>query len=254
MLTAAVLVSLAGLLVGSFLTVLAHRLPAGENFVTGRSKCPQCGATITARDNIPVVSWLLLKGRCRNCGNPISVKYPLAEIATALLYLGTLLILGTEDIPLLALGLVFVTILVAVTLTDLEYRLIPNVIVAIGALIALAVVIATGTGDLTERLIAAVAGGGFLFIVAFLYPRGMGMGDVKLVAMMGLYLGSALAPALLVAFAAGALVGIAMIARHGGEARKRAVPFAPFLALGGVVGLWAGDSLVRWYTDTFFGA
>ncbi len=112
----------------------------------------------------------------------------------------------------------------------------------------------TDPSTLDERAIAAVAAGGFLLVVALLYPRGMGMGDVKLAAMMGLYLGRAVAPALLIGFAAGALVGIAMMARHGSAARKRAIPFGPFLALGGIVGLWAGDEIVDWYVDTFFSA
>ena len=143
-------------------------------------------------------------------------------------------------------------VLVAVTLTDLERRIIPNAIVAAGAIAALVIALATDPSGLPERLLAAALGGGFLLVVALAYPRGMGMGDVKLVAMMGLYLGRALAPALIVGFASGALVGLALIARHGAEARKRAVPFGPFLALGGVVGLWFGSSLIDWYTGAFF--
>ena len=195
---------------------------------------------------------MLLRGRCRACSAPISARYPLTELALGALFAGTALALGTDDGGELALGLVLCAVLVAVTLTDLERRIIPNAMVAAGAIAALVIALATDPSGLPERLLAAALGGGFLLVVALAYPRGMGMGDVKLVAMMGLYLGRALAPALIVGFASGALVGLALIARHGAEARKRAVPFGPFLALGGVVGLWFGSSLIDWYTGAFF--
>ena len=243
----------AGMIVGSFVTVIAHRVPRGEQFVTGRSRCPSCDAQIAAYDNLPVVSWIALRGRCRACGARISPRYPLTELGLGLLWAVTYLVIGDENLTELALGLVFCAVLVTITLTDLEQRLIPNKIVLAGALAAVAIAL-TDPPSLGERGIAAVAAGGFLLVVALLYPRGMGMGDVKLAAMMGLYLGRAVAPALLIAFAAGALVGIAMMARHGSTARKRAIPFGPFLALGGVVGLWAGDEIIDWYVDTFFSA
>ena len=253
MLASAVLAFVSGALIGSFVTVVAHRVPRGEGIVTGRSRCPHCGKTIAAYDNIPIVSWLLLRGRCRACGAPISARYPLTEASLGALFAGTVLALGTDDAGELVLGLVLCTVLVAITLTDLERRIIPNAIVLAGALAGVAIVLAFGLGDLEQRAIAVLVSGGALFLLAFAYPRGMGMGDVKLVAMMAIYLGRAIAPALLVGFASGALVGVALIARHGGEARKRAVPFGPFLALGGVVGLWFGDDIVDWYLDTFTG-
>jgi leader peptidase (prepilin peptidase)/N-methyltransferase len=243
----------AGLLLGSFVTVLAYRVPRHESFVTGRSRCPGCGAQIAAYDNIPVVSWLLLQGRCRSCGDRISARYPLAELSLGLLYLGTVLVLGTGDAGKLALGLVLCTLLVAVTLTDLERRIIPNALVIAGVIVAIPLLAIADPGALPSHLIAAAVAGGLLFLIALAYPRGMGMGDVKLVMMMGLYLGRSVAPALLVAFAAGALVGLAMIARHGSDARKSAIPFGPFLAFGGVVGLWFGDAMASWYLDTFTG-
>jgi len=242
-----------GLLLGSFVTVIAHRVPRGEGFVTGRSRCPTCEAQIAAHDNIPVVSWLALRGRCRSCSEPIPARYPLTELALGLLYVGTVLVLGTADLAELALGLVLCTVLVAITLTDLEQRIIPNSIVLAGTVIGLALAGVADPGSLPERLIAAGAAGGFLFLVAFAYPQGMGMGDVKLVAMMGVYLGSAVVPAMLVAFGAGAAVGAVLIARAGAAARKRAIPFGPYLALGGVVGLWLGDPIIAWYTNTFMG-
>ena len=242
-----------GLLVGSFVTVLAHRVPRGEGFVAGRSRCPACRAQIAAYDNVPVVSWLLLRGRCRSCGEHISARYPLAEVAVALLYAATVLIIGTEDVAALVSGLVLCTVLVAITLTDLERRVIPNRIVAAGAIAAVTIAAVGDPSELPERLAAGAIAGGVLFAVSLAYPHGMGMGDVKLVAMMGLFLGSAVAPAVLLGFAAGAVVGLMMIARHGAAARKQAIPFGPFLALGGVVGLWWGPEIVDWYVSRFFG-
>ena len=250
----AALAFVGGALLGSFVTVLAHRVPRGEGFVTGRSRCPACGAEIAARDNVPIVSWLLLGGRCRNCGEGISRRYPLTEAGLGLLWAATVLIVGTDDAGELVLGLAFCTVLVAITLTDLELRLIPNAIVGAGALAGIAIVLGFGLGDLGQRGLAVAIAAGALLLVALAYPRGMGMGDVKLVAMMAIYLGRAIAPALLIGFAAGSAVGIALIARHGSAARKQAVPFGPFLALGGVIGLWVGDDLVDWYLDTFTGA
>lgn len=239
-----------GLLIGSFLTVVAHRLPRGESIVGGRSRCPACRAQIAAYDNLPLFSWVLLRGRARCCGAAISPRYPLTELATGLLFALTALVLW-EDAAGLALGLVFVTMLVAITLTDLERRIIPNKILIAGALAALAIAAVADPGSLPERAIAAAAAGGLLLAAALAYPRGMGLGDVKLAATMGLFLGRDVAPALFVALLAGSLVGLALIARHGTEARKRAIPFGPFLALGGVVGLLSGNELIEWYLGTF---
>jgi leader peptidase (prepilin peptidase)/N-methyltransferase len=252
MASVAVLLFVLGCVFGSFITVVAHRVPRGESFITGRSRCPNCGAQVAARDNIPVVSWLLLRGRCRGCGASISVRYPLTELGLGALWAVTYLVLEDGDEAQLALGLVLCALLVTITLTDLDRRVIPNVIVGFGAIVAVAVVAATDAGELPERLLAAAIAGGILFVVALAYPRGMGMGDVKLVAMLGLYLGRAVAPAVLIGLLAGAVVGAVMIARHGAAARKQAIPFGPFLAMGGVIGLWAGDEIVDWYLDEFF--
>jgi leader peptidase (prepilin peptidase)/N-methyltransferase len=249
----ALIAFVAGAFAGSFVTVLAHRVPQGEGFVAGRSRCPECGAQIAAYDNVPIVSWLLLRGRCRGCGAPISARYPLTEAGLGAVWAGTVLALGTDDTGELVLGLVLCAVLVAITLTDLELRIIPNAFVLAGAVAGIAIVLGFDLGDLDQRAIAVAAAGGAFLLIALAYPRGMGMGDAKLVAMMGIYLGRSIAPAVLVGLLAGSVVGVAMIARHGSEARKSAVPFGPFLALGGVVGLWFGDDLVDWYLDTFTG-
>jgi len=153
----------------------------------------------------------------------------------------------------LALGLVFVATLAAITLTDLEQRIIPNRILLVSALIGVAIAAAVDPGSLPERGLAALAAGGLLLLTALVYPKGMGMGDVKLAALMGLYLGSAVAPALLIGFLVGALVGVGLILRDGAAARKQGVPFGPFLALGGLCGLLAGNQIIDWYLSTFLG-
>jgi len=247
---ALVLAFLGGLIFGSFLTVVAHRVPRGESVVGGRSHCPHCGAQIAAYDNVPVFSWLVLRGRSRCCGEPISPRYPLTELALAVLWTATVAVLWNDPVEI-ALGLVFVFTLLAVTLTDLERRVIPNKILLVAAIAGVLIAAIGDPSSLPERLLAAIAAGGVLFLVVLAYPRGMGLGDVKLTALMGLYLGRNVAPAVLVALLLGSIVGLAMIARHGAAARKQAIPFGPFLAIGGVVGLLAGDQLVDLYLSTF---
>jgi leader peptidase (prepilin peptidase)/N-methyltransferase len=235
-----------GLIAGSFVSAVAHRVPRGISIAGARSKCPSCGATIAAYDNVPVLSWLLLRGRARCCGAPIPIRYPLTELGLGLLFAATVLVYRDEPAEA-AIGLVFVTMLTAITLTDLEQRIIPNKILLVGAVLCLAIAAATDPAGLPERAIAALAAGGLLFGVALAYPQGMGLGDVKLTATMGLFLGRAVAPAILIALLAGSAVGLAMIARHGSKARKMAIPFGPFLALGGVAGLLVGDQLIDLY-------
>jgi leader peptidase (prepilin peptidase)/N-methyltransferase len=237
---------LSGTIAGSFVSVVSHRVPQGRSIVGPRSQCSSCGETIAAYDNIPVFSWLALRGRCRHCGERIPVRYPLIELALGALFVATVVVFMDQPAEM-ALGLVLVSTLGAITLTDLERRVIPNAILAVSAAIAIAIVAATDPSSFGERAISAAAAGGFLFLGALFYPKGMGMGDVKLAALIGFYLGSAVAPAMLVALATGSVVGIGMIARHGAEARKRAIPFGPFLALGAVVGLLAGNEIIDWY-------
>jgi leader peptidase (prepilin peptidase) / N-methyltransferase len=247
---AAAIAFFGGLLAGSFVTVVAHRVPRGESIVGPRSRCPACGAQIAAYANVPVLSWLALRGRARCCGASISARYPLTELTLGILYAATVLVLW-DDGGEIALGLVFVTVLMAVTLTDLERRIIPDKILIVGAVLAVAIAAASDPASLPERGIAAGAAGGLLFLAALAYPRGMGLGDVKLVAVMGLFLGRNVGPAIVAALLAGSAVGLAMIAREGADARKKAIPFGPFLALGGVVGLFAGGTIVNWYLGAF---
>lgn len=250
MVFAAAVAFFGGLILGSFITVVAHRVPRGESIVAPRSRCPGCGVQIAAYDNVPVVSWALLRGRARCCGAAISPTYPLTELALGALFAATVIVLWGDPAEI-ALGLVFVTALAAITLTDLELHLIPNKILLVATAIGLAIIVVTDPGSLPERLAAAAGAGGLLFVAALAYPRGMGLGDVKLAAVMGLFLGRDVAPAILVALLSGSLVGLAIVARHGASARKQGIPFGPFLALGGIVGLLAGGELVSWYLDTF---
>jgi leader peptidase (prepilin peptidase) / N-methyltransferase len=238
-----------GAILGSFLNVVIHRLPRGESLSSPGSRCPSCGAAIAPYDNIPVVSWLLLRGRCRRCGTKISPRYPAVELLTAVAFAAVVATRGFDDD--LILELPFVACLIALAGIDLDLRLLPNKIVypmAVYGLVATAIV---DTGDLLEHAIAAAAAFLFLLAAAVAYPRGMGMGDVKLAGAMGLYLGLSIIPSLLVAFLSGSLVGAVMIAREGAQARKKAVPFGVFLALGGIVGVLAGPELIELYEDNF---
>ncbi len=245
-----IVAALAGAIVGSFVTVVAYRVPRGESIVGPRSRCPSCGATISAVDNVPILSWLLLRGRSRCCGEPVSRRYPLTELGVAALFVATALRFRYDPVDL-ALGLVLVATLAAVTSTDLELRVIPNKILAPAAIAAVAILVIGAPGSLPEHVAAALGAGGVLFLAALAYPGGMGMGDVKLAAVLGLFLGAAVVPALLLALLAGSAVGLVLIGRYGASARKRAIPFGPFLALGGVFGLLVGQASLDWYLRTF---
>jgi leader peptidase (prepilin peptidase)/N-methyltransferase len=250
MLPIASLAFVGGMVTGSFVGVVAHRLPRGASIVGPRSVCDSCTAQIAAYDNIPVASWIVLRGRCRNCGARIPLRYPFVELAVGIAFAATAIVLH-DDPAQLALGLMFVAMLAAITLTDLERQIIPNSILLAGAIAGLVLVAATYPSSLPERLIAAAAASGLLLAIGLAYPRGMGMGDVKLAAVMGLYLGAAVAPALMVGVFSGAIVGLTVMATRGSGARKLKVPFGPFLALGGVVALLAGDQMIDAYLNAF---
>ena len=251
MLLAIVLAAVTGLAVGSFLNVVVHRLPRGESLNRPGSHCPNCGHAVRKRDNVPVVSWLLLRGRCRDCAQPISARYPLLELVTALLWVAVVAA-KWDDAAAIALGIVLVTLMVAVVPIDLEHRLILNKLTYPAAVLALVIGLALDPGGVPEQLIAAFAAGGFFLLAALAYPAGMGLGDVKLAFVMGLYLGRAVAPAVFVALILGVLVGVAVMARLGRErGRRTQVPFGPFLAAGSVLAIFVGESLVDSYVDTF---
>lgn len=251
MLFAIVLALVLGLAVGSFLNVVVWRLPRGENLSKPGSHCPGCDKPVRARDNVPVLSWLLLRGKCRDCGAPIAARYPLVEALTAGLWV-LVVAVKWDDAADIALGIALVTMLVPLVFIDLEHRLLPNRITGPFGLLAVVLGLALDPGFVSEQVLCAVLGGGFFLLAALAYPKGMGMGDVKLTFVMGLYLGRAVAPAIFVGLIAGVVVGGMIIARVGTAAgRKTAVPFGPFLALGAVVGLFVGEDLMDAYLDRF---
>jgi leader peptidase (prepilin peptidase)/N-methyltransferase len=235
-----------GAVVGSFLNVVVYRLPRHESLVVPASRCPGCGTPIKPHDNIPVIGWLLLRGRCRACGESISARYPIVEAVTAVLAVSVVLV--KHSAGSIVLGLVLVGILVPIALIDLDHRIIPNKITLPAAIAAVAIGLVLRPSAVPEQLIAGAAASGFLLVFVLAYPRGMGMGDVKLAGVLGLFLGRHVAVALLVGVFAGTVVGVSIMARQGvSKGRKVAVPFGPFLALGGVVALLAGPPLVHWY-------
>jgi leader peptidase (prepilin peptidase)/N-methyltransferase len=241
---------LLGLCAGSFLNVVIYRLPIGESIAHPPSRCPGCGSAVAPYDNVPVLSWLLLRGRCRNCREPISGRYPLVEALTAALAVTVVLVEGADrDVWI---GLAFVLILVPITFIDLDLQIIPDKITAPAAVLALVILALTHPHQIPAHLAYGAGAFLFLFLAVLAYPGGMGMGDVKLAGVMGLYLGRSVIPALIVALLAGTVFGIAIMARRGVAAgRKTKVPFGPFLALGGVVGLLAGSPMIHWYLHSF---
>jgi leader peptidase (prepilin peptidase) / N-methyltransferase len=239
-----------GLLIGSFLNVVAYRLPRGESLSVPASHCPGCDTPIKPYDNIPVLSWLLLRGRCRSCKQTIPWRYPAIELGTALLLALTVVILGADKH--VWLGLALVLLLVPITVIDLDHQIIPNKLTILGAVLAPVILALTRPGDIPEHVIAAFAASGFLLLAIMIRPGGMGLGDVKLTFVLGLFLGRDVTVALFVAFLAGSLIGGVIMARVGvAQGRKTKVPFGPFLALGGIVALYAGDPIVDWYLNTF---
>ena len=239
-----------GLLIGSFLNVVAYRLPRGESLVSPPSHCPSCGKPVRHRDNIPVLGWLLLRGRCRDCGEPFSIRYPAVELLTGVLYA---LVVATQDDAIgVVLGLCLVTALVPITLIDLDVRRIPDKITAPAAVAALVAGLALDLDGVPEQLIARTVALLLFYLAAVMKPGGMGMGDVKLVGVLGLYLGRAVAPAIFIALILGVLVGGVIMARVGvATGRKRTVPFGPFLALGGLIAFFAGNPIVDAYLNHF---
>jgi len=244
-----VLAGVVGAVIGSFLNVVIHRLPRGESLVHPRSRCPGCGTQIAGYDNVPILSWLALRGRCRHCGEPISPRYPVVELLTALVFAAVVLVRGFDDD--LILELPFVAALIALAGIDLDHKLLPNKIVYPLAAYGVIATLLVDRDDLVENLVSGAGAFAFLLAAVIAYPRGMGMGDVKLAGAMGLYLGAAEIPALLVAFLSGSVAGIVILAREGAAARKKAIPFGVFLALGGIVGVLVGPELIDLYESNF---
>jgi len=230
-----------GLALGSFLNVVAARVPLRRSIVRPPSACMSCGREIAWYDNVPVVSWLILRGRCRSCGTGIPARYPAVELVTGLLVAACVWRFGLHPEALVASF--FCLALVTVSATDLEHRIIPNRIVLPAAVVVL--VGQTLVHPSPEWAIAALAACGFLLGAALVYPAGMGMGDVKLCLLLGAMLGRTVPIALFVGMAAALVPGLVLVARHGARARKMGIPLGPFLALGALVALFWGQPLLH---------
>jgi leader peptidase (prepilin peptidase)/N-methyltransferase len=238
-----------GLIIGSFLNAWAYRLTRGERITSGRSHCPECGHVIRAYDNVPVVSWLVLRGRCRDCRARISWRYPAGEAVTAALWAGVFLADGVSW--LLIPHLLFVSALALVSQVDIEKRIIPDVVILPVAAVGLPLMIGLGAAPWWQYPVAGAGAAGFLLLISEVYFRirhrvGMGFGDVKLALCMGIYLGAAVVPGLFIGFVGGAVIGVVILALRKGDGAT-AIPFGPFLAGGAVVALFCGGALISAY-------
>ncbi len=250
-----IFVFIIGALLGSFANVLIYRLPRSESVVRPGSRCPECGNAIAWYDNIPIVSYLVLKGRCRSCRQGISWRYPAVEAVNALLYLGIVLRMGIG--PRTAVLALFATALLVVTFIDLDHRIIPNVISFPGMAAGVVLSLIPGHPEPVDSIIGLLVGGGFLYAVAAVYffltkREGMGMGDVKLLGMIGAFLGwQALPVTVLFAALTGSVIGLIAMKIHK-EGTTYAVPFGPFLSLGAMAHVFFGRELILWYLGRMY--
>jgi leader peptidase (prepilin peptidase)/N-methyltransferase len=241
---------IAGTVIGSFLNVCVHRLPREESIIRPRSRCPACQAQIRAIDNIPLISFLLLGARCRDCGNPIAWRYPLVEALTGTLFAMTVAWFGVT--PRAALLLAFLSGLVVVSFIDLDHQIIPNVVTLPGIPLGLLAGLVLGEPPLLDRVMGTLLGAGFLYLVLFyggalFGQEAMGEGDLNLIALVGAFLGwQAVALTIFLGCLFGSAVGLALIASRR-LGRRQHIPFGPFLSLGAVVALFWGDRLIAWY-------
>jgi leader peptidase (prepilin peptidase) / N-methyltransferase len=246
-LAAAAAVVAPALALGSFLNVVAHRVPARRSLVHPRSSCGSCGHEIAARDNVPLLSYFLLRGRCRHCSARISPLYPAVEALTAALAVACVAAFGLTADAALAFG--FCAVLVTLSAIDLRHRIVPNRIVLPAAAIVL--VAHTALDPSPEWALGALGASGFLFVAALAHPRGLGMGDVKLALLLGAMLGASVAVALFLGFVSSLAPAIVLFARHGRAARKMAIPLVPFLSVGALVALFFGERLLDGYMSMF---
>jgi len=235
-----------GLALGSFLNVVAARVPLRRSIVRPPSACMSCGRQVRWYDNLPLVSYAVLRGRCRDCKARIPLVYPAVELVTALLVAGCVLAFGLTADALVAAF--FCAVLVAVSAIDIEHRIIPNRIVLPATVLVLAA--NTALHPSPRWALGALGASGFLFAAALAYPAGMGMGDVKLALLMGAALGKTVAVGLMIGMLAAMIPGLYLMARHGSKARKMGIPFGPFLAIGSVVALFWGADILDAYFST----
>ena len=244
---AAAFVLAPALALGSFLNVVVARVPARRSLFRPPSSCGSCSHEILWRDNIPVLSYLLLKGRCRHCDAPISPLYPLVEVVAAALIVACVAAFGPTPKAALAAG--FCAVLVTLSAIDIQLRIVPNRIVLPAA--AAALVLHTAIDPSPEWIVSALLAAGFLFVVVLAYPKGLGMGDVKLALLLGGVLGASVSVALMLGLFAALVPAAVLVSRHGVAARKMGVPLVPFLSLGAVVALFLGEPILDGYLGLF---
>jgi leader peptidase (prepilin peptidase)/N-methyltransferase len=248
-----VLIGVVALAVGSFLNVCIYRLPRGESLVHPRSRCPHCGRALAWFDNVPIISWLALRGRCRQCGRPIAWRYPVVELATACTWI--LIAWLTPPGVLLASRLVLATALIVLFMIDLEHQILPNVITLPGIAVGFLFSLVAPPGPVAS-IAGALLGAGILYGIAAGYymlrgEEGMGMGDVKMLAMLGAFLGwKAVLLTLVLSSFAGAIAGVLLMVISR-ESLRYALPFGTFLALGALVAMLAGDGIIAWYAGFY---
>jgi leader peptidase (prepilin peptidase) / N-methyltransferase len=244
---AAAVVLAPALALGSFLNVVVARVPARRSIVRPASACGSCGTPILWRDNVPVLSYVLLGGKCRHCADPISLLYPAVEIVSAVLIVACYAVFGLTAWA--ALAAAFCAVLVVLSAIDIQHRIVPNRIVLPSAGVALVAHTAIEP-SLAWVAWAAIAAGG-LFLVVLAHPRGLGMGDVKLALLLGAMLGASVTVAVMIGLFAALVPSVVLFSRHGAAARKMGVPLVPFLALGSVLALFFGDALLLAYLGLF---
>ncbi len=244
-----IVAGLFGLLVGSFLNVVAARVPRGVSIVSPGSACPACGHAVRPWDNVPVVSWLVLRGRCRDCSASISARYPVVEALTGALWAGAVWRFGLTYEA--AVMIVLLSGLVVLSAIDIDYRIIPNKILLPLILLVLAAQLVLAPDRWLEFGLAGLGAAGYLYVAALIKPGGMGMGDVKLALLLGIGLGATVAVAMLIGIIVAALVGIGIVLARGAAGRKVRIPLAPFLSAGAVIAAFWGASIQSSYLGLF---
>lgn len=246
--------TLFGLVWGSFLNVVIHRLPLKQSLVAPRSRCPSCGKSVASYDNVPVVSYVLLGGRCRHCKTGISLRYPLVELAVGAASLASFVRHGPSLEYLVELA--FVAAMIALVFIDFDHQILPNRITLPGAALGLALSGPRESIAFSDALLGAALGAGLLFLVSEVYFRlrkveGLGFGDVKMMGMVGAFLGwRGVLLTLFLGSLSGSVIGVALLAREGGTLRTK-LPFGTFLGLGAVFTVYAGGPLIAWYSGLF---
>ena len=244
---AAAFVLAPALALGSFLNVVVARVPARRSLLRPPSACGTCSTEILWRDNMPVLSYVLLRGRCRHCDAPISLLYPAVELVSAALIVACFALFGATAWAVLAAG--FCAVLVALSAIDVQHRIVPNRIVVPSAVVAL--VAHTAIDPSLAWLVWSLVAAGGLFLVVLAYPKGLGMGDVKLALLLGAMLGAFVTVALMIGLFAALIPSAVLVSRHGASARKMGVPLVPFLSVGAVVALFFGDAILDAYLALF---